>query len=70
MSGYGGDRCDICADNYFGSPEFLGGECVACNCSGNWQESLPGMWLFEYMVYTECPPKVTANLYCICLSIY
>jgi len=40
--GYGGERCDVCADNYFGNPEMPGGECRMCNCSGNWQESESG----------------------------
>jgi len=40
--GYGGERCDICSDNFFGNPEIPGGECRSCDCSGNWQESQPG----------------------------
>lgn len=33
--GYSGARCDICADNYYGNPEQLGGACEKCNCSNN-----------------------------------
>uniref|UniRef100_W4VRM4 Putative laminin n=1 Tax=Corethrella appendiculata TaxID=1370023 RepID=W4VRM4_9DIPT len=33
--GYGGSKCDVCADNFFGNPDKPGGECRACNCSSN-----------------------------------
>ncbi|EDW63810.1 laminin subunit beta-1 [Drosophila virilis] len=34
QEGYSGARCEICADNYFGSPE-SGGSCSKCECSNN-----------------------------------
>ncbi|XP_073999526.1 laminin subunit beta-1 isoform X2 [Rhodnius prolixus] len=40
--GYTGPRCDLCADNYFGNPEIVGGSCKKCDCSGNIDLSLPG----------------------------
>ncbi|XP_034670103.1 laminin subunit beta-1 [Drosophila subobscura] len=34
QEGYAGSRCEICADNHFGSPE-NGGTCAKCDCSNN-----------------------------------
>ncbi|EDW03702.1 laminin subunit beta-1 [Drosophila grimshawi] len=34
QDGYGGARCEICADNHYGSPE-NGGTCSKCECSNN-----------------------------------
>ncbi|CAB0000022.1 unnamed protein product [Nesidiocoris tenuis] len=33
--GYYGDRCEVCAAGFFGSPETIGSTCQPCNCSGN-----------------------------------
>ena len=40
--GYSGDRCDVCADNFFGHPELPGGECKPCDCSNNWDSQAEG----------------------------
>ncbi|XP_046682808.1 laminin subunit beta-1 isoform X2 [Homalodisca vitripennis] len=40
--GYAGSRCDVCADNYYGNPEQVGGSCNLCNCSNNMDISRPG----------------------------
>ena len=40
--GYAGDRCDECADNFFGHPELPGGECKPCDCSNNWDSHAEG----------------------------
>lgn len=42
QTGYTGERCDRCDENYFGEPTFPGGECTACNCSGNTDISQSG----------------------------
>ncbi|KAH8410464.1 hypothetical protein KR215_007376 [Drosophila sulfurigaster] len=34
QDGYSGSRCEICADNYYGTPED-GGSCQKCDCSNN-----------------------------------
>ena len=41
---YKGDRCNECADNYYGNPEMPNGECVPCNCNENWKEDAKGNW--------------------------
>ncbi|UYV80205.1 LAMB1 [Cordylochernes scorpioides] len=33
--GYAGERCDRCANNYYGEPTVAGGGCHRCNCSQN-----------------------------------
>ena len=33
--GYTGERCDRCADNYWGDATILGSECRRCECNGN-----------------------------------
>ena len=40
--GYSGPRCEICSENYFGSPELQGGSCSPCDCSNNTDISRPG----------------------------
>ena len=37
-----GPRCDVCADNYFGSPDEPGGTCQQCDCNNNIDISIPG----------------------------
>jgi len=37
-----GDRCDECADNYFGNPLIPGGICEQCLCNGNIDPDMPG----------------------------
>lgn len=53
--GYAGSRCDVCADNYFGNPEEIGGSCRACNCSNNMDISRPG----------NCDPHTGECLQCL-----
>ncbi|KAL0267895.1 UNVERIFIED_CONTAM: hypothetical protein PYX00_010038 [Menopon gallinae] len=53
--GYGGARCDVCADNYYGDPEFPGGSCQACNCSNNVDITRPG----------NCDPRTGRCLQCL-----
>lgn len=50
-----GSRCDVCADNYFGNPEEIGGSCRACNCSNNMDISRPG----------NCDPHTGQCLQCL-----
>ncbi|KAI5735373.1 hypothetical protein M8J77_017507 [Diaphorina citri] len=33
--GYGGSRCDLCSDGYFGDPTKERGTCIPCECNGN-----------------------------------
>lgn len=40
--GYTGDRCSICAVNYWGNPNELGGTCEACDCNGNIDVTVEG----------------------------
>ncbi|XP_013395107.1 laminin subunit beta-1 isoform X3 [Lingula anatina] len=40
--GYTGDRCDRCADNFYGNPVVPGGECRACFCNNNIDPDVPG----------------------------
>ncbi|EEC18262.1 laminin beta 1 chain, putative [Ixodes scapularis] len=40
--GYVGERCDRCANNYYGEPNAPGGECRRCECSGNTDDTQPG----------------------------
>lgn len=40
--GYAGAKCDVCAENYYGHPEIVGGTCVPCNCNNNVDLSRPG----------------------------
>lgn len=36
FEGYSGPRCEVCAENYFGSPEgVLSNGCEMCNCNNN-----------------------------------
>ena len=39
---YSPPRCNVCADNYYGNPEVVGGKCQPCNCSNNWAEEDTG----------------------------
>lgn len=34
QKGYAGPQCNICADNYYGNPQQIGGYCKPCNCNG------------------------------------
>lgn len=40
--GYAGERCDRCANNYYGDPTVPGGECRKCECNNNIDETVPG----------------------------
>uniref|UniRef100_A0A7E4VA92 Laminin EGF-like domain-containing protein n=1 Tax=Panagrellus redivivus TaxID=6233 RepID=A0A7E4VA92_PANRE len=34
-TGYDGNKCEICADGYFGEPAAINGTCQPCSCNGN-----------------------------------
>lgn len=38
--GYSGEKCDQCAEGYFGNPSKIGGSCKQCNCHGNLDPNL------------------------------
>ena len=38
--GYTGERCELCANGYFGNPAVLGGSCKMCNCHGNFDPNM------------------------------
>ncbi|XP_064483603.1 laminin subunit beta-1-like isoform X2 [Ornithodoros turicata] len=40
--GYVGERCDRCANNYYGEPNVPGGTCRRCECNGNIDDTMPG----------------------------
>uniref|UniRef100_T1IRE1 Laminin subunit beta-1 n=1 Tax=Strigamia maritima TaxID=126957 RepID=T1IRE1_STRMM len=40
--GYAGERCDRCANNYYGNPDTPGGRCESCNCNSNIDVLRPG----------------------------
>ncbi|TRZ02967.1 hypothetical protein DNTS_026215, partial [Danionella cerebrum] len=40
--GYSGDKCQRCAEGYFGSPWVPGGICSSCLCNGNVDRAEPG----------------------------
>lgn len=33
--GYSGEKCDVCAENFYGNPEEGGGSCQRCECNGH-----------------------------------
>lgn len=33
--GYQGNKCEMCADGYFGDPAAVNGSCEVCDCNGN-----------------------------------
>lgn len=53
--GYGGPRCETCADNFFGNPEVPGGSCERCKCSNNVDPSRSG----------NCDPRTGRCLQCL-----
>lgn len=53
--GYAGSRCDVCADNYYGHPEELGGFCSPCECNDNIDPTKPG----------NCDPHTGKCLQCL-----
>ncbi|XP_035224803.1 laminin subunit beta-1-like isoform X2 [Stegodyphus dumicola] len=40
--GYAGERCDRCANNYYGDPTVPNGKCKKCDCNRNIDETVPG----------------------------
>lgn len=55
LEGYGGSRCDVCDDNYYGNPEVPGGSCRPCNCNGQIDVLSPG----------NCDPHTGKCLKCL-----
>ncbi|XP_063992157.1 laminin subunit beta-1 isoform X3 [Diachasmimorpha longicaudata] len=55
FKGYSGARCENCAENYFGNPEEVGGQCTACDCSHNTDLTRPG----------NCDPYTGRCLQCL-----
>ncbi|XP_031335758.1 laminin subunit beta-1 isoform X2 [Photinus pyralis] len=53
--GYGGTRCDECANNFFGNPSLPGGACHPCDCSGKTD-------LFDF---GNCDPHTGKCLKCL-----
>lgn len=53
--GYAGSRCDVCADNFYGRPEELGGFCSPCDCNDNIDPTKPG----------NCDPHTGKCLQCL-----
>uniref|UniRef100_A0A8C4R2A7 Uncharacterized protein n=1 Tax=Eptatretus burgeri TaxID=7764 RepID=A0A8C4R2A7_EPTBU len=52
--GYAGNRCERCAEGFYGEPSVPGGSCQRCECSGNLNLSRPG----------SCHPHTGACLHC------
>lgn len=52
--GYTGDRCDRCAEGFFGSPSTLGGRCVPCDCGPGVNTSIAGWCDHETGLCTRC----------------
>lgn len=42
QTGYTGERCDRCTENYWGDPTIPGGECRPCQCNNNIDIAQPG----------------------------
>lgn len=40
LPGYAGEKCDQCAEGFFGNPSIIGGTCRECNCHGNLDPNL------------------------------
>ncbi|XP_055926474.1 laminin subunit beta-1-like [Argiope bruennichi] len=53
--GYAGERCDRCANNYYGEPTVPNGTCKKCECSGNTDETVAG----------NCDPETGNCLKCL-----
>ncbi|XP_063299217.1 laminin subunit alpha-2 isoform X3 [Pelobates fuscus] len=61
--GYAGQRCERCANGYFGQPSVPGGSCKPCQCSGNLDLSVPGCCDSETGACLKCRPGITGE-YC------
>ncbi|XP_071040425.1 laminin subunit beta-1 isoform X2 [Parasteatoda tepidariorum] len=53
--GYAGERCDRCANNYYGQPTVPNGTCQKCECNRNTDETVPG----------NCNPDTGECLQCL-----
>ncbi|KAL3869139.1 hypothetical protein ACJMK2_041856, partial [Sinanodonta woodiana] len=53
-TGYAGNRCDRCANGFFGFPLVPGNYCQPCSCNGNIDPDIPG----------SCDPQVGKCLIC------
>ncbi|XP_053314949.1 laminin subunit alpha-2 isoform X2 [Spea bombifrons] len=61
--GYAGQRCERCAEGYFGQPSLPGGSCKPCECSNNLDLSAPGCCNTETGACLICKPGITGE-YC------
>ncbi|KAM4693155.1 laminin subunit alpha-2 isoform 1-T1 [Discoglossus pictus] len=61
--GYAGQRCERCADGYYGNPQVPGGSCKPCQCNDNLDLLAPGCCDSETGACLICKPGV-AGQYC------
>lgn len=52
--GYTGERCDKCADNFWGEPGYLDGQCMECDCNNNIDLSQSGNCDFKNGTCLKC----------------
>ncbi|KAM4771006.1 laminin subunit alpha-2 [Rhinophrynus dorsalis] len=61
--GYAGQRCERCAEGFFGDPLVPGGSCKPCQCNDNLDLSTPGSCDSKTGACLICKPGVTGE-YC------